>query len=236
MRSQPRLNLLGGLVAATGLVLLAGCGGSGGEATGPSSDPPTTPSVADVEVMPPVAASVVGAAAQLEASARSDQGRIITSATFEWISSDESVATVDADGRVTSQGLGRAEITASAQDESATVEVVVVEEDFVSVSASGVSSCGLMSDGRAYCWGGNASGMLGDGTTHDMPTPVPVTGDLSFTALSSGTGASTCGVTDDGVAHCWGHNGNSELGIDSQATETCGGASCSTAPVAVASE
>jgi alpha-tubulin suppressor-like RCC1 family protein len=37
-------------------------------------------------------------------------------------------------------------------------------------------SCGVVAGGQAYCWGWNASGQLGDGTTEDRSTPVAVLG------------------------------------------------------------
>lgn len=33
---------------------------------------------------------------------------------------------------------------------------------------------GITSDGRAFCWGDNRSGQLGDGTTTQRARPVPV--------------------------------------------------------------
>lgn len=211
----------------------AGCGGGeGDDVTGP----PSSPSVASVELVPPVAATVVGGSLALEATPRSSSGLPLRSVPIEWASSDENVATVD-DGTVTGEDLGEAQITARAEEASTTITVVVIEEDFGSVSASGVHSCGLMADGSAYCWGGNANGMLGDGTTYEaVPWPVPVAGGLTFTNLFSGSGATTCGVTDDGVARCWGNNNNRELGNGSKTVETCDGSSCSTLPFAVDSE
>ena len=36
---------------------------------------------------------------------------------------------------------------------------------FASVSARGVSTCGVATDGSAYCWGDNDVAQIGDGTT-----------------------------------------------------------------------
>ena len=43
----------------------------------------------------------------------------------------------------------------------------------VQVSA-GMHSCAVMTDGSARCWGGNANGQLGDGTTTGRVLPVQV--------------------------------------------------------------
>jgi len=40
-----------------------------------------------------------------------------------------------------------------------------------------------------------------------------VTGGLTFATLSANR--YTCGVTQSGVAYCWGHNADGELGIGS---------------------
>jgi alpha-tubulin suppressor-like RCC1 family protein len=84
---------------------------------------------------------------------------------------------------------------------------------FVLISAGAVThTCGLTTSGAAYCWGSNALGKLGDGTSTDRLTPAAVTGGLTFTAISVGSGNQTCGLTSSGSAYCWGVNDDGQLG------------------------
>jgi alpha-tubulin suppressor-like RCC1 family protein len=79
-------------------------------------------------------------------------------------------------------------------------------------SGGGDHTCGLTAAGVAYCWGVNIYGEIGDGTTGtDRPSPVRVTGGLTFAALSTGS-AHTCGVTLAGDVFCWGVNFTGQLG------------------------
>jgi alpha-tubulin suppressor-like RCC1 family protein len=82
---------------------------------------------------------------------------------------------------------------------------------FAQVSAGWQHTCGVTSDNRLFCWGWNADGELGDGTTTDRLVPVPVGGTLRFRQVSAGF-SSTCAVTTDNRAYCWGFNGLGELG------------------------
>jgi alpha-tubulin suppressor-like RCC1 family protein len=82
---------------------------------------------------------------------------------------------------------------------------------FRTVSAGVFHSCGLTSDDKAYCWGSNVTGQLGDGTTTERHRPVPVAGGLSFRQVSAGDFHS-CGVTTTHQAYCWGANGGGQLG------------------------
>lgn len=45
---------------------------------------------------------------------------------------------------------------------------------FQIVDAGEQHSCGIATNNRTFCWGANSSGQLGDGTTTNRPTPVPV--------------------------------------------------------------
>ena len=47
---------------------------------------------------------------------------------------------------------------------------------FILVSAGTSYACGLTTQNRAYCWGSNSRGQLGDGSLTDRLTPVAVVG------------------------------------------------------------
>ncbi len=87
---------------------------------------------------------------------------------------------------------------------------------FVSVSAGYQHTCGVTTDGAAYCWGANDDGRLGDGSTTDRRTPVLVAGGFKFVSVSAGY-KHTCGVTTDGAGYCWGANDVARLGDGSTA-------------------
>jgi alpha-tubulin suppressor-like RCC1 family protein len=72
-------------------------------------------------------------------------------------------------------------------------------------------TCGLTLGKRAYCWGLNDNGQLGDGTTINRLTPVATAGGLLIRQVSAYFNHS-CGVTLGNVAYCWGSNENGQLG------------------------
>lgn len=70
--------------------------------------------------------------------------------------------------------------------------------------SDGFTSCGVTSDGTAYCWGANDQGQLGSGDTATaVPIPTPVAGGHKFRSISIGY-THACGVALDGSAWCWG--------------------------------
>ena len=85
---------------------------------------------------------------------------------------------------------------------------------FRQVSAGEKHTCGLTTDDRAYCWGLNEHGQLGDGSKLSRSRPTPVARGLLFSQISAGS-RHTCGVTLDGQAYCWGLDDNGQLGINS---------------------
>lgn len=80
------------------------------------------------------------------------------------------------------------------------------------ISVSDDYACGLRTDNVAMCWGGAGAGGLGNGTWNpDQPAPVLVSGGYTWSMISAG-GSHACGIRPDGVAMCWGSDGNGKLG------------------------
>jgi alpha-tubulin suppressor-like RCC1 family protein len=83
---------------------------------------------------------------------------------------------------------------------------------FRQVSGGATHTCGVTTDNRAYCWGSNADGALGDGTTTDRHSPVRVLGERLFRLVDAGTSHS-CGVSyPDRKAYCWDYGAEGAVG------------------------
>lgn len=74
---------------------------------------------------------------------------------------------------------------------------------FKGISAGFAHTCGLRTDGVAYCWGNNQSGQLGRdtiGVASDTAVAIP---GLVFTQISV-SGNNSCGLTTAATIYCWG--------------------------------
>jgi alpha-tubulin suppressor-like RCC1 family protein len=80
------------------------------------------------------------------------------------------------------------------------------------VSAGWVHSAALGVDGKAYGWGGNNSGQLGDGTVAERLSAVGVVGLLGNLKAVEAGGQYTLGLGEDGVVYGWGANESGQLG------------------------
>jgi alpha-tubulin suppressor-like RCC1 family protein len=78
-------------------------------------------------------------------------------------------------------------------------------------STFGGTSCALKADGTAFCWGANADGEIGDGSTTDRTSPTASGAISDWTSISGGD-RSVCGVRSDHAVWCQGYDGNGELG------------------------
>lgn len=84
------------------------------------------------------------------------------------------------------------------------------------IAAGDQVSCGIASDNKAYCWGANGQGQLGNGTTTASNVPVAVSqGDMPspMTLVGISVGSTTpCALDSLGVGYCWGDGSYGELG------------------------
>jgi alpha-tubulin suppressor-like RCC1 family protein len=82
------------------------------------------------------------------------------------------------------------------------------------IAGGGHHTCALISDGTMRCWGYNAFGQLGNGTSTDSSTPVVVSGVSGSTRATQigGGGGHTCALISDGTVRCWGANSSGQLG------------------------
>jgi alpha-tubulin suppressor-like RCC1 family protein len=111
---------------------------------------------------------------------------------------------------------------------------------FRGVSSAAFHSCGVTTDNRAYCWGGDQWGQVGDGAGSDtcgLPgfllacrtRPTRVAGGHLFRQVDAGgglgpgeggvggtDGGRTCGVTTDNRAFCWGDGSHGQNGDGTQ--------------------
>ena len=82
------------------------------------------------------------------------------------------------------------------------------------ISAGEFHVCALLDDDSVVCWGNNAEGQLGDGTTSHRTAPVNVSSFGSGHTVSyvSAGYDHVCALLTDGGVRCWGSNNNGQLG------------------------
>jgi hypothetical protein len=151
----------------------------------------------------------------LKAVVRDALGRDVTATAppIAWTVDDASVATVEGSTVTGASVSGLATLTATSGSLSASARLTV-GAPFVQVTAGWLHTCALTDAGRAYCWGYNYGGRLGDGSRANRYTPAAVGQDSArFVQISAGKDH-TCAVDTTGQAWCW---GASYLGNDDRA-------------------
>ena len=82
------------------------------------------------------------------------------------------------------------------------------------VSARGLHTCARVEGGAVYCWGSNANGELGIGTsgpTQPLPTSPVDLGGRKAVGLAAGADF-VCTLLGNGTVRCWGANYGGQLG------------------------
>ncbi len=86
-----------------------------------------------------------------------------------------------------------------------------VRGTWVKVAAGALHSCAISTDGHLRCWGYNASGELGDGTTSQSYLGVDVGGQADdWVDLIAGY-EHNCGARKSGELYCWGDNRHGQI-------------------------
>ena len=91
-------------------------------------------------------------------------------------------------------------------------QVAGLASGIASIASSKDHTCAVTTGGAVSCWGGNVAGTLGNGTTANSATPVPVTGLGSGIASVAAGYDHTCALTQAGSVLCWGSNQFRQLG------------------------
>ena len=97
-----------------------------------------------------------------------------------------------------------------------TLPVSVSGIDGTTVQATAIAagyrhSCALLADETVKCWGDNAFGQLGNGSTIKSNLPVPVSGITTATEIVVGYHHS-CARLGSGQVQCWGDNSSGQMG------------------------
>ena len=82
------------------------------------------------------------------------------------------------------------------------------------ISAGRVTTCGVTTSGIGYCWGDDDYGQagIGVGASPDILVPTLVVGSHTWKEIEVNEGESTCGLTTNNQAYCWGSGTDGQLG------------------------
>lgn len=198
--------------------------------------------VASLEITPSSDTTPTTGKIELTAVARDAAGSVLPFRAVSWSTTNSAVATVEQGSGgtawVTGISSGAASIIATSDGIGDTTAVEVVSPGPYQVMSVGYNgTCGLRGGVWAFCWGGNASGKVGDGTSNSWQLPHAVSRALRVVQISMG-GGNTCALSGDGKVYCWGANFMGTLGLGSTVgPEQCDFAGpCSRTPIAVSGD
>lgn len=161
--------------------------------------------VAAVQVTPDSLALQYDDTARLSVTLLDSNGGILPARPITWSISGDSAIELTSSLKLTAIGAGRSVLTATAGHASGHTTIAIASLALASITAGATHTCGLRTDGTAFCWGDGHAGALGRGDYLSSMRPRRIVGGLTFTQLSAGT-FQTCGVSMAGDTYCWGQN------------------------------
>ena len=105
---------------------------------------------------------------------------------------------------------GECGLDPQANDDVKTPALVTDLEGITALSIGDEFSCALKDDKSVWCWGANANGELGNGST--VPTFKPEKASISSVAQIAAGDEHACSVKDDGSVFCWGYGQSGAIG------------------------
>jgi len=123
----------------------------------------------------------------------------------------------------------RGEMGTGDTEGSTTPKRIASNLELLQISAGLVQTCAIAASGIGYCWGDDTFGQLGTSpfslaercggsAFHCSTAPVPVFGRQQFTAISTGPGSHSCGVSTRGNLYCWGLGASGQRGDGTMVT------------------
>jgi alpha-tubulin suppressor-like RCC1 family protein len=154
-----------------------------------------------------------------------DTSGVLAGKTLTQITGGSSTCALDASGAAYCWGdnstgqLGDGSTTGSSVPVAVDASGVLAGKTLTGIATgpAAAQACAVDSAGKAYCWGYDQYGQLGNGTTafdSTVPVAVDTSGVLAgktLTQIAIG-GTNTCAVDTDGALYCWGSNALGSLG------------------------
>jgi len=117
----------------------------------------------------------------------------------------------------------RGEMGTGNSEGSTTPQRVDSNLEFLQITAGLLQTCGVAANGTGYCWGDDTFGQLGvspsllaercgDQVLPCSTVPTQIFGRQQFTAISTGFGSHTCGITTRANLYCWGLGASGQRG------------------------
>ncbi len=94
---------------------------------------------------------------------------------------------------------------------STPTDVIGLGAGVISIAAGANTTCAVLANGGTKCWGDNAYGAVGDGSTTQRNGPVDVLG-LPLSPIGVVAASQTCALTNSGGVKCWGNNSRGQVG------------------------